>query len=109
MKGRTYMNAFTDNDLIKAAAVLDALGNDVRLRIFRILVQNSNTGITPTDISKQMDGMPRNTLSFHLSLLSNVGLCSVVKNGKQAFYKRETQRQFIRHLKKQSAVFSKGK
>ncbi len=81
------MNAFTDNDLIKAAAVLDALGNDVRLRIFRILVQNSNTGITPTDISKQMDGMPRNTLSFHLSLLSNVGLCSVVKNGKQAFYK----------------------
>lgn len=46
------MNALTDNDLIKAAAVLDALGNDVRLRIFRILVQNSNTGITPTDISK---------------------------------------------------------
>lgn len=79
------MNALTDNDLIKAAAVLDALGNDVRLRIFRILVQNSNTGITPTDISKQMDGMPRNTLSFHLSLLSNVGLCSVVKTASRLF------------------------
>lgn len=74
-------------NLKKTAALLNALGNETRLRIFRILVQNSRKGITPTDISKTMNNMPRNTLSFHLNLMTSAGLCAAVKNGKQVFYK----------------------
>lgn len=74
-------------ELTDIAAVFDALGNESRLRIFRILVQHSKDGITPTEISRLMNELPRNTLSFHLSLMSNVGLCSSEKRGKQIFYK----------------------
>ena len=75
------------NNLTDIAAVFDALSNETRLQIFRILVEHSKEGITPTEISQIMDDFPRNTLSFHLSLMTNVGLCSCQKQGKQIFYK----------------------
>lgn len=79
------------NNLTNIATVFDALSNETRLQIFRILVRNSATGITPTDISKQMNEFPRNTLSFHLSLMSNAGLCFSERQGKQIFYKPNCQ------------------
>lgn len=75
------------NNLNDIAAVFDALSNETRLQIFRILVEHSQQGITPTEISALMNDFPRNTLSFHLSLMINVGLCSAQKQGKQIFYK----------------------
>lgn len=75
MKIDTVCNAF------------DALSQVNRLKIFRILVEHSKEGITPTEIADLMGKMPRNTLSFHLSLLSNADLCHSVKNGKQVIYK----------------------
>lgn len=65
----------------------DALSQPNRLKIFRILVEHSKDGITPTEIAELMGKMPRNTLSFHLSLLSAAGLCNTTKNGKQIIYK----------------------
>lgn len=73
--------------LQKIATVLDALSNETRLRIFRLLAQNSAEGITPTELSKRLNDLPRNTLSFHLSLLNNADLCNFQKQGKQIFYK----------------------
>lgn len=70
-----------------AALAFDALSKPVRIRIFQILVEHFDTGITPTEISKLMDGMQRNTLSFHLSLLSQAGLCVSEKKGKCIIYK----------------------
>lgn len=75
------------NNLTDIAAVFDALSNETRLQIFRILVEHSKEGITPTEMSSLMNDFPRNTLSFHLSLMVNVGLCSSEKQGKQIFYK----------------------
>lgn len=75
MKIDTVSNAF------------DALSQVNRLKIFRILVEHSKDGITPTEIADLMGGMPRNTLSFHLSLLTNAELCTTEKNGKQVIYK----------------------
>lgn len=65
----------------------DALSQVNRLKIFRILVEHHEKGITPTEIADLMGGMPRNTLSFHLSLLTNAELCTTKKNGKQIIYK----------------------
>ncbi len=67
--------------------IFDALSQQNRLKVFMILVENSACGITPTEISKKMGDMPRNTLSFHLSLLSDSGLCTSEKQGKQVIYK----------------------
>lgn len=78
-------------DLTSIATVFDALSNENRLQIFRILVKNSATGITPTAISKEMNDFLRNTLSFHLTLLTNANLCFSERQGKQIFYKPNCQ------------------
>jgi DNA-binding transcriptional ArsR family regulator len=72
-----------DNSIL----IFNALSQETRLRVFKILVKNSRNGITPTEISEKMGNMPRNTLSFHLNLLTLAGLCSSKKNGKQIVYK----------------------
>lgn len=69
------------------STVFDALSQENRLKIFRILVKHSQKGITPTEIADLMGGMPRNTLSFHLSLLYQAKLCTFQKSGKQIVYK----------------------
>lgn len=71
----------------KITSVFNALSQDTRLRIFRILVEHSKDGITPTEISALMGDTPRNTLSFHLNLLTNADLCTFKKSGKQVIYK----------------------
>lgn len=71
----------------KISAVFGALSQENRLKIFRILVEHSGNGITPTEIAAIMGNMPRNTLSFHLNLLSQADLCEYEKKGKQMIYK----------------------
>lgn len=81
---------------------MGALSHEGRLKIFRILVKNSQNGITPTEISVLMNDMPRNTLSFHLSLLTNANLCTTKKNGKQIIYKPkcDTVKKIVAYLLK---------
>lgn len=67
--------------------IFDALSQENRLKVFKILVKYSKNGITPTEISKLMGNMPRNTLSFHLNLLNQANLCVSEKQGKQIIYK----------------------
>lgn len=74
-------------DIKNISLVFDSLSQENRLKIFRILVEHSKTGITPTEISYLMNKMPRNTLSFHLNILTHAGLCSSEKNGKRIIYK----------------------
>ncbi len=75
MKKNNYCNVF------------NALSNETRLEIFKLLVEHSKDGITPTEISSLMNDIPRNTLSFHLTLLTHAELCESTKNGKQVVYK----------------------
>lgn len=74
-------------DIENAALAFDALSKPVRIRIFQILVEHHEHGITPTEIAELMGGMQRNTLSFHLSLLTQSGLCKSEKKGKCILYK----------------------
>ena len=71
----------------KVLSVFNVLSQESRLKIFRILVEHSSSGITPTEISKILNDMPRNTLSFHLSLMAQADLCKTLKKGKQIIYK----------------------
>lgn len=67
--------------------IFEALSQENRLRIFRIMVEHSKDGITPTEIIKIMGGVPKNTLSFHLNALMQANLCSFEKQGKSIIYK----------------------
>lgn len=78
-------------NLTTVATVLDALSNETRLQIFLILVKNCRDGIIPTDISKLMNDFPRNTLSFHLSLMVNAGICESERKGKQIYYRAKCE------------------
>lgn len=71
----------------KIIKIFEALSQENRLQIFRIMVEHSKTGITPSEIIKIMGGIPKNTLSFHLNVLLQSNLCSYEKQGKSLIYK----------------------
>ncbi|MDR1997530.1 MAG: ArsR family transcriptional regulator [Candidatus Margulisbacteria bacterium] len=71
------------------AVIFDALSKTVRLKVFCILLKHHEKGtggVTPTQIAKEMGNIPRNTLSFHLSLLGSAGLCHSRRRGKTILY-----------------------
>lgn len=70
----------------EAATVFNALSQESRLEIYRVIVKNGENGICPCDIANELK-IPRNTLSFHLSLLQNADLCSYTKQGRMLIYK----------------------
>lgn len=76
--------------IMEVTSILDALAQETRLKVFRILVKNSETGICPCEIAEEL-AIPRNTLSFHLSLLKQVGLCHQERQGKKITYKPNCQ------------------
>lgn len=73
-----------EKEIIKT---FEALSQESRLKIFRIMVEHSEEGITPTEIIKIMGNIPKNTLSFHLNVLINANLCFFTKQGKSLIYK----------------------
>lgn len=70
----------------QAVMIFTALAQETRLKIYKILTKSGEEGICPCEIAEKLK-IPRNTLSFHLSLLTQAGLCSKTKKGKQLFYK----------------------
>ena len=60
-------------DAGKAAESLEALGNETRLAVFRLLVQAGEAGASVGVIQKTL-GVPASTLSHHISRLMRVGL-----------------------------------
>ena len=72
-----------ETDVVRALA---ALAQEVRLRVFRALVVAGPAGLTPGDLSTQLD-VAANTLSFHLKELSHAGLISQERQGRNLIYR----------------------
>lgn len=72
-------------DIQEAIIVFDALSQETRLRAFRLLVQAGNSGLAAGVLSEQL-GTPHNTMSFHLSHLSNAGIISSKREGRSVIY-----------------------
>ena len=60
-------------ELERTAVWLEALGNPMRLAIFRLLVQAGDDGASVGAVRRNLD-IPPSTLSHHLSRLIRVGL-----------------------------------
>lgn len=73
-------------ELTEAVTIFTALAQENRLQVYKILVEHSLKGICPCEIADILK-IPRNTLSFHLSLLTQAGLVSKTRDGKKLIYR----------------------
>ncbi len=69
-----------------AVALLAALAQGMRLRVFRALVGAGPNGLTPGALAATL-GVPASTLSFHLKELTQSGLVSQERDGRHLIYR----------------------
>jgi len=69
----------------QAVVALEALAQESRLGIFRLLVEAGKDGLPAGQIAKRM-GLPAATLSFHLSQLKHAGLIACLRQGTSLIY-----------------------
>ena len=72
-------------DIKQALAAFDALSQDTRLRVFRLLVEHGESGAPAGTLSESLH-IPHNTLSFHLSHMSHAGLVVLRREGRSVIY-----------------------
>lgn len=72
-------------DIQEAIIAFDALSQETRLRVFRLLVEYGTEGVPAGAISEKL-GIPHNTMSFHLSHMSNAGLVLSRREGRSIIY-----------------------
>ena len=65
-----------------AAKAFSALGHEVRLKIFRLLVRAGDDGLNVGEIGVQLS-MPPSTLAHHLSALVGAGLVVQERQGRE--------------------------
>lgn len=71
-------------DQKSAALALSALGHEMRLHIYRLLVRAGEDGLSVGDIGAHL-GMPGSTLAHHLSALVQAGLIVQERQGRTIF------------------------
>ncbi len=75
-----------DSQQEQALAILSALGQETRLKAFHLLSVAGNEGIGAGSLAKQL-GIPHNTLSTHLAILTRAGLVSSQRSGRNITYR----------------------
>jgi DNA-binding transcriptional ArsR family regulator len=71
---------------VQGLEVLDALSNESRLRVFRLLVKAGPQGLPAGDIAKALAAR-QNTMSTHLKQLTQAGLIANRRAGRSIIYK----------------------
>ncbi len=64
---------------------LGALAQELRLALFRLLVQAGRDGLAAGAIAESL-GVPASSLSFHLAQLTNAGLIAQRRDGRSLIY-----------------------
>ena len=68
-----------------AVGRLSAIAQEARLDVFRLLVKAGPEGMAAGGIAREL-GVPANTLSAQLLVLSNAGLVRARRNGRSIIY-----------------------
>ena len=72
-----------EDTVVKALAAMAQIS---RLRVFRTLIVAGPSGLTPGALSQEL-GLAATTLSFHLKELTNAGLVSQRREGRNLIYR----------------------
>lgn len=75
-------------EISEALDALTSLSQEVRLKVFRLLVTASPAGMAAGAIAETLAIAP-NSLSFHLNHLRHAGLVSVTRQGRQQIYQAQ--------------------
>lgn len=79
---------------IQAVTIFETLSSEVRLQIFKLLVQYGDEGLIAGDIAEKLN-LPNTNLSFHLKNLYHSGVLEMQKEGR-----------FVRYRVKMSEIFA---
>ncbi len=74
----------------EAVSGFAALAQETRLSALRLLVRNEPHGLPAGEVARQLD-VPQNTLSTHLSVLSNAGLITSLREGRSIIYRAKLE------------------
>lgn len=80
-----YVDYRRHMDIIDTVKALSALAQESRLNAFRLLVRSGPDGLAAGEIARQLS-IPHNTLSSHLSILSNAGLITSHRESRSIIY-----------------------
>ena len=72
-------------DTKDAVDALAGLAQEHRLRVFRLLIQAGTGGMPAGEIAKAV-GIPKNTMSSHLAILSRASLIKARREGRSMIY-----------------------
>jgi DNA-binding transcriptional ArsR family regulator len=72
-------------DISTATHALSALAHENRLGTFRLLIETGVDGMSAGDIARSL-GIPHNTMSTHLAILTRAGLLNSRRDGRSIFY-----------------------
>lgn len=72
-------------DITAAVECMGALGQETRLRAFRLLVEAGEEGVPAGEIARRLD-VPHNTMSSHLALLTRAGLIRPRRESRSIIY-----------------------
>jgi DNA-binding transcriptional ArsR family regulator len=72
-------------DIKEAVDALSGLAQESRLKVFRLLIQAGTSGMAAGEIAKAV-GIPKNTMSSHLAILSRANLIQARKEGRSIIY-----------------------
>lgn len=73
-----------------AIAALSALAQATRLQTFRLLVEHEPKGVPAGELARIV-GVPQNTMSAHLSILTNAGLISSERQSRSVIYRADLE------------------
>jgi DNA-binding transcriptional ArsR family regulator len=84
----SHLGGEADDASARALAGLAALGQPIRLAVFRLLVRQEPDGLAAGAIAAAV-GAPHNSLSTHLAILARAGLVSAQRNGRSIVYRAD--------------------
>lgn len=71
---------------MKAITIMSALAQPTRLAVFSLLARAGDEGMTAGELAEKT-GTPANTMSSHLTILSQAGLATSRRAGRNIFYR----------------------
>lgn len=72
-------------DVTAAVEAMNALGQETRMRAFRLLVEAGGEGVPAGEIARRLD-VPHNTMSSHLAQLTRAGLIRSRRESRSIIY-----------------------
>lgn len=86
-----FAPTITEEDATEQAGLFSALASPVRLRILSLLIRYEGE-LCVDEITRSLDKVKQETVSYHLDLLRRAGLVDCVPHGTYSYYYLCTER-----------------